>query len=126
MNMWKKLLIGCLTLIIVSLGYVCFNYFLHANAAPTYAIGDTVYYANDTFTYVGTDGNHLLLLNNKSINDNLAWNEAKAQAIAYNNSLGNIGKTLVTSSLPTTNDLQQAAILNNGIDELRSKLTMTM
>lgn len=97
----------------------CFNYFINAGGSSIpYAIGDRVYYAGDSFSYVGSDGNNLLLLSDQSIDNQATWNVAKSTAVTYKNGLGNIGKTLVTSALPTTNDLRQAAVLNNGIEEL--------
>ena len=122
--MWKKFLMTAFTLLVTFSTVMYINYFTKASSTSTiYTVGDTVYYGSDTFTYVGTDGDdNLLLLNKNSIEDNITWNTAKTGAVNYKNSLGNIGKTLVTSALPNTNDLQHAAVLNNGIDELYSSV----
>ena len=115
--MWKRALVCAMALLgSCAFAYTCFQNQLSASTGttPTYAIGDTIYYAGSTYTYVGNDGTNLLLLNNMSIANNQTWTNANTSAQNHKNSLGNLGKNVVNSELPSTSTLQQAATMSGG------------
>ncbi len=68
--MWKKALV-CVMALLESyvFAHTCFQNQLSASTGttPTYAIGDTIYSAGSTYTYVRNDGTNLFLFHNASI-----------------------------------------------------------
>ncbi|MCI8541394.1 MAG: hypothetical protein HFE67_07810, partial [Erysipelotrichaceae bacterium] len=123
--MWRKVLV-CIMALLGSCAFV-YAYFQNqlsasVGATPTYSIGDTIYYAGNTYTYVGSDGANLLLLNNAAVASNQTWTNANTNAVNHKNNLGNIGKTIVNSELPTTTTLQQAAASSGGAWALNNSI----